>query len=136
MEWGFTPEQVVKGEVGYGLEAYRRDLAHEVRMNVGAAGDAVVRQAFDLIYGLCYWRATGRSLARFLEDFRHDPPATEFLQSVSEHMDPNVTMLGAILQRLIMDRVEAGESLERALQDVASHHARVAQAGDAERPPD
>jgi hypothetical protein len=126
MEWDFSAEQVVKGEVGYGLAEFRRDLAQEVRMN---AGDGGIGDTCDLVYDLCYWRATGKPFEAFLAEFRHDPPTTEFLRSVNAHMDANVAMLGAILQRLIMDRVEAGMPLERAIEDVALLHAQVVRAG-------
>lgn len=39
MEWEFTPQQVVKGEVGYGLEAFRHDLMQEVSLNVQGIGE-------------------------------------------------------------------------------------------------
>lgn len=129
MEWKFSAEQVVKGEVEYGLDAFRRDLMREVGMNTG--GDArAVRETGDLVYDLCYWRATGKGFEDFLASFRHDPPTTEFLRAVNEHMDANVQMLGAILQRLIMDRVETGMPLEHAIQDVARHHRQVVGTGD------
>jgi hypothetical protein len=124
MEWQFTSAQVVKGEVGYGLEAFRRDLMREIRMN-GGDDDSALLDTRDLVYDLCYWRATGKSFEEFLAGFRHDPPTSEFLHSVNEHMDANVEMLGAILQRLIMDRVEAGMPLEHAIQDVALHHSQI-----------
>jgi hypothetical protein len=41
-------------------------------------------------------------------------------------MAPNVTMLGAILQRMIMDRVEQGLPLEEALVAVEQEHRLVA----------
>jgi hypothetical protein len=125
MEWDFSAEQVIKGEVGYGLAEFRRDLMQEIRMN---AGDDGIGDACDLVYDLCYWRATGKPFEAFLAGFRHDPPTTEFLRSVNAHMDANVAMLGAILQRLIMDRVEAGMSLERAIVDVALLHSQVVRA--------
>ena len=40
-----------------------------------------------------------------------DPPACEFLQDIGPAMAPNVDMLGAILQRMIMDEVESGLAL-------------------------
>lgn len=40
-------------------------------------------------------------------------------------MADNVVMLGAILQRLIMDRVEANMPLAQAIQDVAQWHAAL-----------
>jgi len=128
MEWEFTSEQVAKGEVGYRLEEFRRDLTQEIRMNRGD-DDGALLDTRDLVYDLCHWRATGKSFEAFLAGFRHDPPTTEFLCSVNDHMDANVEMLGAILQRLIMDRVEAGMALEHAIQDVALRHSQVVRTG-------
>ncbi len=65
MQWEFTPEQVVKGEADYGLAEFRRDLKVEVQMNLATGMEAFAGQVFDLIYDLCYWRATGREFADF-----------------------------------------------------------------------
>lgn len=125
MEWEFTPEQVVKGEVGYGLEEFRRDLALEVRGNLGPASAEQVAQTTDLLYDLCHTLATNRTVESMLATLVYDPPTCEFLREMVEPMRPNGEMLGAILQRLIMDRVEAGMPLEQAIESVAKHHRRV-----------
>lgn len=122
MEWEFTPEQVVKGEVGYALEDFRRDLAAEVRGNLGPASPEQVAQTTDLLYDLCHVLATNRTVESMLAALVYDPPSCEFLREMVEPMQPNGEMLGAILQRLIMDRVEAGMPLEQALDSVAEHH--------------
>ncbi len=129
MEWDFTPEQVVKGEVGYSLEDFRRDLAMEVRGNLGPASPEQAAQTTDLLYDLCHALATNREVDSLLDSMAYDPPACEFLREMVEPMLPNGQMLGAILQRLIMDRVEAGMSLEQALDAVAGHHRRIAANG-------
>lgn len=125
MEWEFTPEQVVKGEVGYALEDFRRDLAMEVRGNLGPASPEQAAQTTDLLYDLCHALATNRTVESVLATLAYDPPACEFLREMAEPMRPNGEMLGAILQRLIMDRVEAGMPLEQALASVAEHHRRL-----------
>lgn len=125
MEWEFTPEQVVKGEVGYGLEDFRRDLAAEVRGNLGPASPEQAAQTADLLYDLCHVLATNRTLESMLATLAYDPPTCEFLREMVEPMRPNGEMLGAILQRLIMDRVEAGMPLEQALDSVAEHHRQL-----------
>jgi hypothetical protein len=114
MEWEFTPQQVVRGEVGYGLADFRRDLAAEVTQNLGAA--AASDGTFDLLYDLCYWLATGRAAEHFIARFRHDPPVHEFLEQTAPWMRANGEMLGAILQRAIMDEVDNGATLEQAVQ--------------------
>lgn len=130
MEWEFTPAQVVKGEVAYGLETFRRDLAREVAGNVGADA-AQRRRAFDLVYDLCYWLATGKPFADLLAAFDEDPGTREWLAQIRPHMQGNVDMLGAILQKEIMDGVAAGKPLEIALAAVASRHAELARRPEA-----
>ncbi len=126
MEWEFTPEQMVKGEVDYGLEQFRADLLEEVRMNMGQMEDAQKLKIFSAIYDLCYWVATGNDYDEFLATVDQDSFFPNFLASIKDNLEPNIVMLGAILQRLIMDRVE-GQSmpLEHALKEVDELHRQV-----------
>jgi hypothetical protein len=117
MEWEFTPEQVVKAEVDYGFENFRDDLYREVASNVGGAG-AEIETTFTLLFDLCYWQATGRSFDDFVAQHHYSPPVCEFLHGVKDAMAPNVDMLGAILQRMIMIEVETGAQLEDGLVNV------------------
>lgn len=126
MEWEFTPEEVVKGISAYGLEDFRRDLAQEVRQNLGE-GEASVR-AFHLLYDLCYALATNKDFEAHLAAYAYDPPTVEFLRELRPMMEDNIAMLGAILQRQIMDRVEAGMPLEAAIDDVADWHRQLVSA--------
>lgn len=129
MDWEFTPEQVVKAQVGYGLEDFRRDLAAEVRGNLGPASPEQVAQTTDLLYDLCYAMATQGDMDAMLATLTYDPPTCEFLREMVEPMRPNGEMLGAILQRLIMDRVEAGMPLEQALEAVVAYHRDIVSNG-------
>jgi hypothetical protein len=125
VEWEFTPADVVKGEVAYGLEGFRDDLATEVRLNVSVAFEEEYERAFALIYDLCYWLATGREFELFLVELGDELDSIRLAKAVRDAMEPNVEMLGAILQRVIMDRVEAGMRLEQAIQAAADVHARI-----------
>ncbi len=125
MQWEFSPEDVVKARAEYGLTDFRRDLAEEVRSNVGSADAAQQTRSFNLIYDMCYALATDKSFDDFLATYVYDPPTCQFLTELKSHMDDNVAMLGAILQRLIMDRVEANMPLAHAVQDAARWHAGV-----------
>lgn len=121
MEWEFTPQQVVRGQIGYSLADFRQGLAAEVRQNVG--GDAeVFNRSFHLLYDLCYALATSKDLEAHLTAYAYDPPTVQFLRELAPVMSANVEMLGAILQRQIMDRVEAGMALENAVGEVADWH--------------
>ena len=124
MEWEFTPQQVVKGEADYGLDEFRHDLMQEVGLNIPGLGKEQLEPVFSLAYDLCYWLATGKDYDEF-EDRFQDSNTIMFLRALREHGKANVEMLGAILQRLIMDGVEEGLPLEEALEQVAQAHGRV-----------
>jgi hypothetical protein len=130
MEWEFTPEDVVKGRIGYGLADFRLGLAEEVRQNVGGDADVFTR-TYHLLYDLCYALATSKNLDAHLGAYAYDPPTVQFLRELAPVMGANVEMLGAILQRQIMDRVEAGMALEDAVSEVADWHKQTV----AEHPP-
>jgi len=126
MEWEFSAEQVVKGEAGYALEDFRADLAREVRMNMPEADDAERTSTYNLVYDATHWLATGREFEAFLATCAYDPPTCDFLREVRPTLSPNAEMLGAILQRMIMNGVESGLSLESALAQVDAEHRRIA----------
>ena len=125
MQWEFSPEDVVKARADYGLTDFRRDLAEEVRANVPSADQAQQTRSFNLIYDMCYALATDKRFDDFLTAYAYDPPTCQFLTELKPHMADNVAMLGAILQRLIMERVEAHMPLEQAVGDAAQWHASV-----------
>lgn len=124
MEWEFTPEDVVKARVDYSLKHFRCDLSQEVRNNTGHADEAQHLRTFNLIYDLCYALATARDIEDFLAPYAYDPPTCDFLREIAPMMASNVEMLGAILQRMIMDGVEAGMPLEHAVSEAAARHGR------------
>jgi len=125
MEWEFSAQQVVKNEVGYALADFRSDFSREVRMNMPDAGDDERAATYNLLYDVTHWLATGREFDAFLATCAYDPPKCEFLRDVRPLLAPNVEMLGAILQRMIMDGVEAGLALETALAQVDAEHRRI-----------
>ena len=119
MEWEFTPEQVIKAEVDYGLEQFRKDMLEEVRLNLSQMDDVQQQTIFAVMYDLCYWVATGGVHEEFLASLDQDSFLPGFLASIEDRLAPNIEMLGAILQRLIMERVdEHGIPLEAALKQV------------------
>jgi len=127
MEWEFTPQQVVKGEASYGLAEFRRDLLEEIRINIPGADEQALDPVFRLVYDMHYWLATGNAYRGFEQGFHERPELVMLLRAAHSQSAPNVEMLGAILQRSIMDGVEAGASLDLALERAAtSHQALVA----------
>ena len=130
MQWEFTADEVVRGEVAYGLVEFRRDLLEEVRGNLATDDESWLSYGFDTIYDLCYWIATGREFDDFVATLPADGPFDgPALHAVRACMDDNIAMLGAILQRKIMDGVEQGLPLEAAVENAAQHHATVVAGG-------
>ncbi|MFA7097100.1 MAG: hypothetical protein WC383_11565 [Gammaproteobacteria bacterium] len=126
MEWAFTPEQVVKGEVDYGLADFRRDLAQELRLNLNYPNEGWFHEAYNLVYDLCHWLATGRTASAFLDTVPANAPLDHAaLGAIQNYMADNVAMLGAILQRMIMDGVEAGLPLKDAVAAAAQRHCDI-----------
>lgn len=126
MEWEFTAAEVVRGEVDYGLEEFRADLMAEVDQNMGGMEGVEPERVFEVMYGLCYWCATGNDYDEYLAGLDQDSFFPTFLGTIREHLEPNIEMLGAILQRLIMERVEGeGVLLETALKQVDELHRAV-----------
>ncbi|MGE5096906.1 MAG: hypothetical protein ACM3SO_17350 [Betaproteobacteria bacterium] len=129
MHWEFTPQDVVTGKVGYSLESFRSDLLEEIRLNLPGLDSEMHKRIHALVYDLLYWLATGKDFDEFLAQFESSGFTQLFLGNIREHSEGNAEMLGAILQRLIMDRVEHGMPLERSLAEVGRLHAAVASAG-------
>lgn len=132
MEWTFTADDVVKGDVAYTLDAFREDFMQEVSANMSQLPPDALNDCYDVLYDLTYWLATGRDLADFLAsspqgDDMGARPFLEraFLEQAEVFLAPNVEMLGALLQRMLMDRVEGGIVLEQAVAQVAREHAEV-----------
>ncbi|MBU0621832.1 MAG: hypothetical protein KJ795_08280 [Gammaproteobacteria bacterium] len=119
MEWEFTAAEVVRGEVDYGLAEFRADLLKEVEQNMGGMEGVAPERIFEVIYDLCYWCATGNEYDEFLSGLDQDSFLPAFLGTIRAHLEPNIEMLGAILQSLIMERVEGKNiPLEEALKQV------------------
>lgn len=125
MQWEFTAEDVVKARCNYSLQDFRRDLGEELRSNLGPMDEAQQTRSFNLVYDMCYALATDKKFDEFLTGYAFDPPTCQFLTELKSHMADNVVMLGAILQRQIMDRVEANMPLASAIDDVAQWHAAL-----------
>lgn len=125
MQWEFTAEDVVKARAEYDLLDFRRDLGEELRSNLGAMDEAQQTRSFNLVYDMCYALATDKKFDDFLTGYAFDPPTCQFLTELKPHMADNVVMLGAILQRLIMDRVQANMPLPNAIEELAQWHANL-----------
>lgn len=126
MEWEFKPGALLRGEAVYGLAEFRRDLAEEIRNNVPGLDEPELERLFRLLYDLHYWLATGNDYPAFEAQYADQSRVVQMLRAVHAQSAGNVEMLGAILQRLIMDGVAAGVPLEHAVEQAAQLHAQAA----------
>lgn len=136
MEWEFKPGAVLRGEAVYGLAEFRHDLAQEIRTNLPGLDEPEFDRLFRILYDLHYWLATGNDYNAFEDQYSGQGRLVELLRAVHAQSTANVEMLGAILQRMIMDGVAAGVPLEYAVEQAAQLHQRVAAASPAEQPYD
>jgi hypothetical protein len=133
MEWEFKPGAVLRGEAVYGLAEFRRDLAEEIRGNLPGLDESEFDRLFRILYDLHYWLATGNEYSTFETRYTDQSRLIELLRAVHAQSTGNVEMLGAILQRLIMDGVAAGVPLEYAVEQAAQLHERAAAVSPFER---
>ena len=133
MAWEFTPADLVTGKVEYGLAEFRRDLGEEIDANMPGLDATELDRLYRVIYDLHYWLATGSAYRDYEAQFAHQPKLQPLLRAVHAQCTGNVEMLGAILQRLIMDGVAAGVPLDQALAQAARLHERAAAVSPLER---
>ena len=126
MEWEFTRAELVRGEAVYGRLECRRGLSEEIRGNLPGLDDPELDRLFGLICNLHYGLATGNNYREFDGQFAEQPKLVPMLRAVHAHCAGNVEVLGASLQRPIMDGVEVGVSLQQALEHAAQVHQHVA----------
>lgn len=126
MEWEFKAAALLRGEAVYGLAEFRRDLAEEIRNNVPGLDEPELERLFRMLYDLHYWLATGNDYQDFEAQYADQSRVVQMLRAVHAQSAGNVEMLGAILQRLIMDGVAAGVPVEHAVEQAAQLHAKAA----------
>ena len=133
MEWEFKPADLLRGEAEYGLAEFRRDLAQEIHANLPGLDEPELDRLFRVLYDLHYWLATGNEYTAFEAQYAGQSRLIQMLRAVHAQSAANVEMLGAILQRLIMDRVAAGVPLEHAVEQAAQLHELAAAVSPLER---
>ncbi len=125
MEWTFTPEQVVKGEVDYTLEEFRKDLYEEVKINFPEYTAGELTTIYRLAYDVCYCIATNRDLSTLLQYCRDKGLGVDlkYLELIRDSNLSNIDMLKALFARKLADFMEEGaSSSEEALKRLDEYH--------------
>ncbi|MDH3355005.1 MAG: hypothetical protein OEL79_07310 [Chromatiales bacterium] len=127
MEWEFTYEDVVKAKVNYELIDFINDFRNEVTVNIHENSSNDVNAIITLLYDFMHWCATEREPEQFYAEelLPEDLLNADELRSMHPNLKENITMLGAILQRMIMNQVDKGIVLEEAIQKVAQQHQAI-----------
>ena len=98
MQWEFTGEQVVKGEVGYTLEEFRKDYYEEIKANFPEFDDQEADRMFRIAYDVCYCVATNRQLSELVKHLRTKEISSDekYLELIRDSNAENIAMLRAI----------------------------------------
>ena len=128
MEWTFTAEQVMKGEVEYGLEEFRRDFYQEVKDNFSDYSTEKLDAMFRLAYDVCYCEATQGNLDGIINHYQEKglPVDVTYLQLIRDSNRDNSAMLKAVLARELAKRMQQGLSSEDALKNLEEYHKHLA----------
>jgi len=127
MNWDFTGAQVVKGDVSYSLEEFRKDLYAEVKENFSDYGKKELDGIYQLAYDVCYCTATQRKLGELLAHCQQKGVQADlkYLMLIRDSNLNNIDMLKAIFARKVSDFMDAGASGEEALKKLDEYHRQV-----------
>jgi len=127
MEWDFTGIQVVKGEVTYSLEEFRRDFYQEVKENFPEYDAAALESMFRLAYDVCYCCASQRDLAELLKYCRKKGIKADkkYLELIRDSNLANIDMLKAIFARKVSEFMDDGLTSTDALKKLDEYHQKV-----------
>lgn len=118
MKWIFTPEQLMKGEVEYGLEEFRSDLYREVKENFSDYSTDKLDGMFRLAFDVCYGEATRGNLSGMISHYQEKglPVDSKYLELIRDSNRDNIAMLKALLTRELAKKMQSGLSREEALK--------------------
>jgi hypothetical protein len=124
MEWTFTAEEVVKGEVDYTIEEFRRDLYEEVRSNFPEYSKSEMDTMFSIAYDVCYCIATSKELDDLLKHLQDKGIKADknYLELIRDSNLANIDMLKALFARKVADFMDEGCSSEEALKTLDEYH--------------
>ena len=127
MNWDFTGAQVVKGEVAYSLEEFRKDLYAEVKENFSDYEKTELDGIYQLAYDVCYCTATQRKLGELLAHCQQKGVQADlkYLMLIRDSNLNNIDMLKAIFARKVSEFMDAGLNSKDALNRLDEYHKSV-----------
>ena len=127
MQWEFTGDQVVKGEVDYSLEEFREDFYAEVKENFPEYGKEALDSMYRLAYDVCYCIAAQRDLGELLKHCKGKGIKADmkYLELIRDSNLANIDMLKAIFARKVSEFMDAGLNSADALKKLDEYHKKV-----------
>ena len=124
MEWTFTAEEVVKGEVDYSIEEFRKDLFEEVKSNFPEYTKSEMDTMYGLAYDVCYCIATSQDLNDLLKHLQDKGLKVDknYLELIRDSNLSNIDMLKGLFARKVADFMDEGCSSEEALKKLDEYH--------------
>src|SRR5512137_3206426 len=112
MQWDFTGDQVVTGEVDYSLEEFRKDFYAEVKDNFPEYDKQALDSMYRLAYDVCYCIASQRDLGELLEQCKQKGIKADmkYLELIRNSNLANIDMLKAIFARKVSEFMDEGLS--------------------------
>ena len=124
MQWDFSREQVVEGEVDYTLEEFRKDYFEEIKINFSEFDDEETDRMFRMAYDVCYCTATNRELSELVKHLRKKGISSdkEYLELIRDSNTENIAMLKAIFAATVSGYIKEGLSSREAMQKLDDYH--------------
>ncbi len=124
MQWEFTGDQVVAGEVVYTLEDFRKDYFEEIKANFSEFDEQEIDRMFRIAYDACYCVATNRQLSELVEHLRKKGISSDvqYLELIRDSNAENISMLRAIFAATVSGYIKEGLSSREAMQKLDEYH--------------
>jgi hypothetical protein len=124
MQWDFSREQVLSGEVSYTLEEFRKDYLAEIKENFPEFDDRETDRMFRIAYDVCYCTATNRELSELVKHLRKKGISSdvEYLELIRDSNAENTAMLRAIFAAIVSGYIKEGLSSREALLKLDEYH--------------
>jgi len=124
MKWGFSCEQVAKGERGYTLQEFRSDYRREIEDNFDADQ---VDAMYSLAYDICYCCAVRQDLKTLLKHCLEKGIQVDlkYLELIRDSNPENIEMLKAIFAKKVSEFMAEGLNAEAALKKLEEYHNSV-----------
>ena len=124
MQWEFTGDQVVSGEVDYTLEEFRKDYYQEIKANFPEFNEQETDRMFKVAYDVCYCTATKRQLSELVSHLRTKGITSDvqYLELIRDSNTENIAMLRAIFAAIVSGYIKQGMSNPEAMQKLDEYH--------------